>query len=196
VREFSQFVLQFAPDTAEQLEQALTKGYVVFIAAALLALFVLGSTIIFSAFYSRESWSALDAFYFTIVSYSTIGFGDFSPDPHPSWFAVVFITATFFGLSLTAIVVRAASDPAFDWAFTVRQLSPRTWDRAQDCRHACVSFLLSGCGLRSTAPMMATHQLHEQPHERSATTDAAGSQLGATTEAVGAASSGMLRGCA
>ena len=311
VREFSQFVLQFAPDAAEQLEQALTKGYVVFIAAALLALFIVGSTIIFSAFYSRESWSArsymhacthsfrtcarvhtyrrsmpsasrssrltqaqaqartwacpspdpspspspdpnpnpspdrkpspkphpspnpspdrkpspkphpspnpyrsaldafyftlllnpnpnrsaLDAFYFTIVSYSTIGFGDFSPDPHPSWFAVIFITATFFGLSLTATVVRAASDPAFDWAFTVRQLSPRTWDRAQECRQACVAFFLSGCGLR-TAPMMATHQLHEQPHERSATTDAAGSQLGATTEAVGATGSGMLRGCA
>ena len=56
VREFSQFVLQFAPDAAAQLEQALTKGYVVFIAAALLFPFLVGSTIIFSAFYSRESW--------------------------------------------------------------------------------------------------------------------------------------------
>ena len=38
------------------------------------------STLAFSAFYLREQWSVLDALYFTIVTFTTIGFGDFSPD--------------------------------------------------------------------------------------------------------------------
>ena len=50
-----------------QVELVLSKGYVVLLAAGLFALIVLLSTIAFSAFYSREDWSALDAFYFTIV---------------------------------------------------------------------------------------------------------------------------------
>ena len=57
--------------------------------------------VIFSAFYSAEHWTPLDAFYFTVVSYSTIGFGDFSPDPHPSWFAAIFIVTT--GAALGAL---------------------------------------------------------------------------------------------
>ena len=63
----------------------------------------------------------------TIVTYTTIGFGDFSPDPHPGWFATIFIAATFFGLGITATLVRAASDPAFDLSATLRGLAPRHW---------------------------------------------------------------------
>ena len=126
--EFRSFVLTVAPDAAVKVELVLSKGYVVILASAIFLAIVLVSTVSFSLFYEREQWSALDAFYFTIVSFTTIGFGDFSPDPHPGWFAAVFIAFTFFGLGITATLVRAASDPAFDMAATTRGLAPRTYE--------------------------------------------------------------------
>ena len=43
-------------------------------------------------------------------------------------FACVFITFTFFGLGITATLVRAASDKDFDVAATARGLAPATCD--------------------------------------------------------------------
>ena len=127
--EFQQFVLTVAPDAAMKVEHVLSKGYVVVLALGIFAVFVLLSTVAFSAFYvAHESWSALDAFYFTIVTFTTIGFGDFHPDPHPPWFMAVFVAFTFFGLAITATLVRAASDPAFDASGTLRSLAPQQWD--------------------------------------------------------------------
>lgn len=110
----------------------------VLIAGAIFLLIVALATLTFSAFYEAEEWSALDAFYFTIVTFTTIGFGDFSPDPHPTWFASIFIAFTFLGLGITATLVRAASDRDFDSAATARGLAPNTveafvgaWQRVQ-----------------------------------------------------------------
>ena len=115
--------------------------------AAFFACIVALATLVFSAFYTAEQWSALDAFYFTIVTFTTIGFGDFSPDPHPSWFAAVFITCTFFGLGITATLVRAASDKDFDIAATARGLAPDTTDAALSAWHGLQTALVDRLGL-------------------------------------------------
>ena len=137
--EFRRFVHTAAPDVAAKVDLVLSKGYVVLIASGLFLLTVALSTLAFSAFYKLEEWSALDAFYFTIVSFTTIGFGDFSPDPHPGWFAAVFIAFTFVGLLITATLVRAASDPSFDSAAMIRGLLPKQWDYCVGCREAVVA---------------------------------------------------------
>ena len=65
---------------------------------------------------------------FTIVTFTTIGFGDYSPDPHPGWFGSTFIVVCFFGLGVTALLVRAMSDPDFSLSCTLRGLFPHTSD--------------------------------------------------------------------
>ena len=127
--EFKSFVLTIAPDASVRVEQVLSKGYVVVFAFLIFVVVVAFSTLCFSAFYQAEDWTVLDAFYFTVVSFTTIGFGDFSPDPHPGWFAAVFILTTFFGLGITATLARAASDRAFSLSSLLRGLSPRKFDR-------------------------------------------------------------------
>jgi hypothetical protein len=147
LHEFRSFVQTVAPDAAVKVELVLSKGYVVLLATAIFFAIVGLSTLAFSAFYEREAWSALDAFYFTIVTFTTIGFGDFSPDPHPGWFAAVFIVVTFFGLGITATLVRAASDPAFDLVATARGLAPRHWDAFLAARDAALVKVVDVFGL-------------------------------------------------
>ncbi len=50
-------------------------------------------------FYTRvEGWSALDSFYFTVVTLATVGYGDFAPTtPESKIFTVVYL---FLGMSL------------------------------------------------------------------------------------------------
>ena len=87
VDEFRQFVLTVAPDAAAKVEMMLSKGYVVLLALGIFVVAVSLSTVIFSAFYEAEEWSSLDAFYFTIVTFTTIGsvaveLTDSPPPPH------------------------------------------------------------------------------------------------------------------
>lgn len=147
VSEFRVFVLSVAPDAAAKIETMLSKGYVVLLALGIFFFVVTLSTIIFGSFYEAESWTPLDAFYFTVVTFTTIGFGDFSPDPHPGWFAAIFIMVTFLGLGITATLVRAASDPAFNTWATIRSLAPRRLDRLETSLTEAASRLSSVFGL-------------------------------------------------
>jgi voltage-gated potassium channel len=145
--EFRAFVLTVAPDAAVTLELVLSKGYVVLLAAATFGVIVALSTLVYGVFYEREDWSPLDALYFTIVTFTTIGFGDFSPDPHPGWFACIFIVVTFVGHGITATLVRAAYDPAFNAAATARGLAPRQWAALVAIAHGLRTRVIDVLGL-------------------------------------------------
>ena len=161
--EFRSFVLTVAPDAAVRLELALSQGYVALFASAIFILIVGLATISFSAFYQAEDWSAVDAFYFTFVSFTTIGFGDFSPDPHPAWFAAVFIAFTFFGLGITATLVRAASDPAFELKATARGLAPQTMETFERVWQGLASKTLYRARAPAPASLWRRQRLHAQP---------------------------------
>ena len=163
VDEFRVFVLTVAPDASARVEAMLSKGYTVLLAAGLFTLFVAFSTLVFAALYAETNgaWSHLDAFYFTIVTFTTIGFGDFSPDPHPAWFSVLFIVITFFGLGITATVVRSAADPGFNLAATLRGLAPTRYELlAARCAPLTdrLGWLL-GRRSRAQAPIILQHRV-------------------------------------
>ena len=65
---------QVSPDGEAQLERTITKGHAVLLALAVFATIVIASTVIFGASRAAQGWSYLDAFYFTVVTFATIGF--------------------------------------------------------------------------------------------------------------------------
>lgn len=105
-----------------KLQQAVVKGQLVLIALVLFFLLAALSTVYFAK--TRKLWGWIDSFYFTIVTFTTIGFGDFSPYPRPAAKALGFVTFCFLGIAVTAILVRAASDPDVDMAATLRATLP------------------------------------------------------------------------
>jgi len=54
----------------------------------------------------KEGWSRLDAFYWSFVTATTVGYGDFRPVKNASKIAAVLIA--FLGLMMTGIVVAVA----------------------------------------------------------------------------------------
>ena len=56
-----------------------------------------------SVFYHfAEGWSWLDSIYFSVVTISTVGFGDFSPETAPGKIFTMFYIITGFGVFVTA----------------------------------------------------------------------------------------------
>lgn len=81
--------------------------------AASAVLLVAAGTVIFSLL---EDWSIVDSFYFSVVTATTVGFGDITPDTEPAkLFTVVYIIfgismiGTFLNTQLKRISIRRAS---------------------------------------------------------------------------------------
>ena len=75
------------------------------IAILIACLYIFIGVIIYTTF---EDWSFLDAFYFTFISLSTIGFGDIVPH-HPKFF-IASSVYMLFGLSLVAMVINVVME--------------------------------------------------------------------------------------
>ena len=77
------------------------------------ALTVLGVIAFFSAlvFMVLEGWSFLDAFYFCIVTMSTVGYGDFSPQTALGKIYTIFFLLV--GIGIFVLAVTAIADAIF-----------------------------------------------------------------------------------
>ena len=133
IEEFVEMVHRVFVDSERRLEGLVTKGHLVLAAAGGCFIFVVGCSIFFGVGKADEGWSALDAFYFTIVTFTTVGFGDFSPDPHPAPFMLGYVFFVSLGLALTATLVRACADPDLDMRATLTNLCPRLVGAAASC---------------------------------------------------------------
>jgi voltage-gated potassium channel Kch len=59
-------------------------------------------------YYLVEGWALIDAFYFSVVTLTTVGYGDFTPDTTAGkLFTVVY---TLFGLSLIAVFAKSLAE--------------------------------------------------------------------------------------
>ena len=77
-----------------------------FVAVFFFLAFVFFSTGLFVYLKREEQWSFLDALYYTIITFLTIGLGDLAPTPHPLYYMVLWVFFTFFGLGFTTAMVR------------------------------------------------------------------------------------------
>lgn len=78
------------------------KPHVTKILLVLLGLYVSGGAVFY---HLVEGWGWLDSFYFTVITLSTVGYGDFSPQTHlGKLFTIPFI---FIGVGLFVAVANA-----------------------------------------------------------------------------------------
>mmetsp|Transcript_23237 Transcript_23237/g.72556 ORF Transcript_23237/g.72556 Transcript_23237/m.72556 type:complete len:287 (-) Transcript_23237:304-1164(-) len=72
-------------------------------------LWLLTGTVGFWLLYEGDGWSALDAYYFSVVTLTTVGFGDFAPAPDSAsilfWYFYIVI-----GLGLIGALIQSASN--------------------------------------------------------------------------------------
>ena len=99
-------------DFPHQLKNSLLSGEIRTL-ALFVAIFIGAGT----GFYSIvESWRILDAFYFSVMTLTTVGYGDLSPTSDLSKLFTVFLTIGGLGLMLTflqAIARQQAREPFF-----------------------------------------------------------------------------------
>lgn len=81
--------------------------------ALFVSAFIAGGTIFYTIV---ESWRVLDAFYFSVMTLTTVGYGDLSPTTDASKLFTVFLTIGGLGLMLTflqAVARQQAREPFF-----------------------------------------------------------------------------------
>ncbi len=75
----------------------------VFYAGPILLFLILVITLLGQIIGKREGWTRVDAFYYSFITATTVGYGDFHPKSTPS--KLIAIIIAFLGLLLTGIVV-------------------------------------------------------------------------------------------
>ena len=113
-------------DREQRLIDHITRGYVAIVALCLFFAFCAVSTALFHYLKRDEGWSVLDSVYYTAMTLLTIGLGDLAPDPHPTYYMVLWTLATFFGLGFTTALMQILADPQLKLRGTLRSCCP-TW---------------------------------------------------------------------
>ena len=69
-------------------------------------------------YHQLEGWSYLDAFYFTVITLTTVGYGDFSPHTGSGKiFSMIYI---LMGLGVFGAMIALIADNSHEWAETLR----------------------------------------------------------------------------
>jgi voltage-gated potassium channel len=76
----------------------------------LLLSLALGITLLGQAVGKQEGWSRFDSFYWSFITATTVGYGDFRPVKRKS--KIIAVIIAFLGLTLTGIVIAVAVQAA------------------------------------------------------------------------------------
>lgn len=157
---FVKLLQSIAPDAMEKLEGMVTKGHVVAVAVVLFLAMNMATALTFWLTRHGEGWTFLDSLYFSFVTFTTIGLGDLSFEPHPGWQAFIFVVVCFCGLGVTVAVIQAGYDPELDMMATLRGAMPSTMDRVHERRTRALTRMrdrTSALLSRTTEPITVQH---------------------------------------
>jgi voltage-gated potassium channel len=84
--------------------------YGIWLTLPLLACLALAITVLGQAVARQEGWSRFDSFYWSFITATTVGYGDFRPLKHGS--RVIAIIIAFLGLTLSGIIIAVAVEAA------------------------------------------------------------------------------------
>ncbi len=112
----------------------------------IIALFVLilGSTMLLHFSYTHPGMSWVDAFYFTIETITTTGYGDFSFAEQPTWLRVYAAVLMLGGVTTTALLVAFVADVLLSRRFVWSSGRPR----ARHLRNHIIVVGLSALGIK------------------------------------------------
>ena len=120
------------------------------VVAAVLALLI-GSTAVLRLNHERPRMGWIDAFYFTVETLTTTGYGDFSFVNQPTWLRLFAATMMFGGVSTIALLVAFIADVLLSRRFVLRAAHPRIGH----LRNHIIVVGLSALGIRVVTDLIA-----------------------------------------
>ena len=136
-------------DAARTLRNDMNPAFYPIIAAALTLLVT--STVLLRTSYQRPRMSWIDAFYFTVETITTTGYGDFSFGHQPTWLRLFAAMMMFGGVSTTALLVAFIADVLLSRRFVLSSGRPRV----RHLRNHVIVVGLSALGIRVVSDLTA-----------------------------------------
>ncbi|HZE15032.1 MAG TPA: NAD-binding protein [Mycobacterium sp.] len=136
-------------DAARTLRSDMNPAFYPIIAAALTLLVT--STVLLRTSYQRPRMSWIDAFYFTVETITTTGYGDFSFGHQPTWLRLFAAMMMFGGVTTTALLVAFIADVLLSRRFVLSSGRPRV----RHLRNHVIVVGLSALGIRVVSDLTA-----------------------------------------
>jgi Trk K+ transport system NAD-binding subunit len=136
-------------DAARTLRSDMNPAFYPIIAAALTLLVT--STVLLRTSYQRPRMSWIDAFYFTVETITTTGYGDFSFGHQPTWLRLFAAMMMFGGVTTTALLVAFVADVLLSRRFVLSSGRPRV----RHLRNHVIVVGLSALGIRVVSDLTA-----------------------------------------
>eukprot|EP00908_Phaeocystis_cordata_P001737 Transcript_11872.p2 GENE.Transcript_11872~~Transcript_11872.p2 ORF type:complete len:471 (+),score=196.94 Transcript_11872:59-1414(+) len=111
VHEFKALLETMGLDGLHKLEARMLKTHATLLALVVWAFIMAGYTLAFGLYH--DDWTYLDAFYFTFDTFTTIGFGDLSIEPHPASLCFLYMATCSVAVGVTMVLVSSMTDAEF-----------------------------------------------------------------------------------
>jgi Trk K+ transport system NAD-binding subunit len=141
--------LRRAFDAVRALLNDFNPAFYPVVAASLILLF--GSTVLLHFNYQRPRMGWIDAFYFTVETMTTTGYGDFSFVHQPTWLRLFAAMLMFSGVTTTALLVAFVADVLLSRRFVLGAARPRI----RHLHNHIVVVGLSAVGIRVVTDLVA-----------------------------------------
>ncbi|MBV9321836.1 MAG: NAD-binding protein [Mycobacterium sp.] len=137
-------------DAVRILASDVNPAFYPIVAAALILL--VGSTALLRFNYERPRMTWVDAFYFTVETITTTGYGDFSFGHQPTWLRLFAAMLMFGGVTTTALLVAFVADVLLSRRFVLAAGRPRV----RHLRNHVIVVGLSALGIRVVSDLLAS----------------------------------------